>query len=67
MDSLVIEGGIPLRGNVIISGAKNSALPIMTASLLTNKINISNVPKLTDISVMKKLLMGLGSIINTIE
>ncbi|MDR0296860.1 MAG: UDP-N-acetylglucosamine 1-carboxyvinyltransferase [Rickettsia sp.] len=63
MDSLIIKGGIPLEGNISISGAKNAALPIMTAALLTDKLSINNIPKLTDILTMKKLLENLGSVV----
>ena len=61
MDKIEIIGGVPLRGRIKISGAKNSALPIMAASLLTeNKMSISNVPELSDISSMIKLLKSLN-------
>lgn len=66
MDSLIIKGGIPLKGNINISGAKNSALPIMAASLLTNKLIITNVPSLTDITTMQSLLQAVGSNITPI-
>ncbi|MFP3017489.1 MAG: UDP-N-acetylglucosamine 1-carboxyvinyltransferase, partial [Candidatus Tisiphia sp.] len=67
MDSLIIKGGIPLEGSISISGAKNSALPIMTAALLTDKFSINNVPKLTDILTMKKLLENLGSVVTVTD
>jgi len=67
MDSLIIKGGLPLIGNVNISGAKNAALPIMAASLLTDKMQVSNVPKLTDITTMKRLLENFGSILTVTE
>lgn len=67
MDSLIIKGGIPLEGSISISGAKNSALPIMTAALLTDKLSINNIPKLTDILTMKKLLENLGSVITVTD
>lgn len=67
MDSLIIRGGKPLKGNINISGAKNAALPIMAAALLTNNLTISNVPKLTDIFTMKRLLQNHGSIIKVTE
>ncbi len=61
MDKIEIIGGKPLNGTVKISGAKNSALPIMAASLLTNKkISISNVPDLLDINSMIQLLRSLN-------
>ncbi|KAJ6645122.1 UDP-N-acetylglucosamine 1-carboxyvinyltransferase [Pseudolycoriella hygida] len=67
MDSLIIKGGIPLEGNISISGAKNAALPIMTTALLTDKLSINNIPKLTDILTMKKLLENLGSIVTVTD
>ena len=61
MDKLVIEGGIPLKGDVAISGAKNAALPILTAVLLTDEpLHVDNVPHLRDVSTMLNLLMQMG-------
>lgn len=61
MQKLVIQGGIPLRGEVHISGAKNAALPIMCASLLSaDTLQLSNVPDLHDIATMRKLLEQMG-------
>ncbi|MEW6170217.1 MAG: UDP-N-acetylglucosamine 1-carboxyvinyltransferase [Candidatus Omnitrophota bacterium] len=61
MDKLVIEGGIPLRGDIEISGAKNSVLPILAATLLTDEpCKITNVPDLRDVYSMLKLLQCLG-------
>ena len=61
MDKLVIEGGMPLAGTVAISGAKNAALPILTAALLTDEpLLIDNVPHLRDVSTMLNLLMQMG-------
>ena len=61
MDKLVIEGGVPLTGTVAISGAKNAALPILTAALLTDEpLLINNVPHLRDVSTMLNLLMQMG-------
>ncbi len=63
MDKLVIEGGKRLSGEVRISGAKNSALPIMAATLLTDQpCTIHNVPKLRDTLTMIKLLESLGKV-----
>lgn len=67
MDSLVITGGKALQGTVNVSGAKNAALPIMAASLLTDKLTLSNIPKLTDIVTMKDLLSKLGSKIDVLS
>jgi UDP-N-acetylglucosamine 1-carboxyvinyltransferase len=61
VDKLQIEGGIPLNGSVRISGAKNSALPIFAASLLTaESVSISNSPHLHDVTTMIELLACLG-------
>ncbi|MEK0081707.1 UDP-N-acetylglucosamine 1-carboxyvinyltransferase [Benzoatithermus flavus] len=61
MDRILIRGGVPLRGTVEISGAKNAALPIMAASLLTNEpLQLHNVPDLADIASMQRLLQHLG-------
>ena len=62
MDKLIIEGGVPLKGEVNISGAKNSVLPIMAASLLTGeRCKIHNVPNLKDVHTMIKILRSLGA------
>lgn len=62
MDKLIIHGGKKLDGEVIVSGAKNAALPIMAASLLAaHPIVISNVPHLKDVTTMMELLGRLGA------
>ncbi|MDD5245988.1 MAG: UDP-N-acetylglucosamine 1-carboxyvinyltransferase [Candidatus Omnitrophica bacterium] len=61
MDKLLIEGGVALRGEVTISGAKNSVLPIMAATLLTDDACIiKGVPDLRDTNTMCKILRCLG-------
>ena len=61
MDKLKITGGRALEGEVRISGAKNAALPIMCAALLTSKpLTLTNVPRLRDVSTMAKLLAQMG-------
>ncbi len=61
MEKIVIEGGVRLTGEVSISGAKNAALPIMAASMLSSGENIiSNTPELRDIKTMGHLLTRLG-------
>ncbi|HEY6280217.1 MAG TPA: UDP-N-acetylglucosamine 1-carboxyvinyltransferase [Burkholderiales bacterium] len=61
MDKLVIQGGAPLSGEVWISGAKNAALPILCASLLTYEpLKIENVPHLHDVTTMLNLLGQMG-------
>ena len=62
MDKLIINGGSPLQGDIIVSGAKNSALPIMAASvLMTENVTIANVPHLKDVTTMMELLGHLGA------
>ncbi len=61
MDKLAIVGGKPLDGEVRISGAKNSALPILAATLLADgPVTLRNVPKLNDIATTLKLLKRMG-------
>ena len=68
MDKLVIEGGVPLAGEIEISGAKNAALPILTAALLTAEpLTVSNVPNLRDVTTMLGLLGQMGVAISTDE
>jgi len=61
MDSIKIIGGSPLKGKIEIGGAKNAALPLMAAALLTDEqFSLSNVPTLSDITTMANLLVSLG-------
>ncbi len=61
MDKLRIEGGVPLEGEVRISGAKNAALPILCASLLTaGTLRVENVPHLRDVTTTLNLLGQMG-------
>jgi len=62
MKTMVIKGGKKLKGEVSVSGSKNAALPIMAAALLSSGASvIKNVPNLTDIRTMSKLLSMLGA------
>ena len=62
MDSLLIKGGVPLHGEVTISGAKNAVLPIMAATLLTSEpCVIRRVPDLSDVKFMGQILTSLGA------
>jgi UDP-N-acetylglucosamine 1-carboxyvinyltransferase len=62
MDKLVIHGGVPLSGEIRVSGAKNAALPLLCASLLTREpLTLSNVPRLNDVTTMLRLLAQLGA------
>jgi len=62
MESLIIKGGVPLHGEVTISGSKNAALPIMAATLLTDEpCVIRGVPDLSDTRFMAQILQSLGA------
>jgi UDP-N-acetylglucosamine 1-carboxyvinyltransferase len=68
VDKLVIEGGVPLSGEVRVSGAKNATLPILCASLLTTEpLVVTNVPHLRDVTTMLTLLGELGVAISVDE
>ncbi len=61
MQKLIIQGGVPLHGEITISGAKNAALPVLCAALLTEEsLKIKNVPVLQDIITMLSLLKQMG-------
>ena len=61
MDKLEIHGGIPLKGEIRIAGAKTSALPIMASTLLTtDTVKVGNLPHLYDITTMLELLGCMG-------
>ena len=61
MDKLIIDGGRPLEGRVAISGAKNAALPILAATILTaDTVRIENVPRLRDVTTVAGLLTQMG-------
>ncbi|HSG32392.1 MAG TPA: UDP-N-acetylglucosamine 1-carboxyvinyltransferase [Thermodesulfobacteriota bacterium] len=62
MEKLVIEGGNKLKGELVISGAKNSVLPLMASTILTSGVNtFTNVPDLADVRTMAELLTMLGA------
>ena len=68
MDKFLIRGGKALRGTVAVSGAKNSALPVMAASLLTaDKVVVHNIPKVRDLITLSKLLAFIGASVTTAE
>jgi UDP-N-acetylglucosamine 1-carboxyvinyltransferase len=65
MDKLVVNHSMNLKGDIRVSGAKNAALPIVCASLLTaDNLKLTNVPQLKDIFTLEKLLGGMGVKIN---
>jgi len=62
MAKIIIEKSVPLKGTVRISGAKNSALPLMAASLLSGRRTVlHNVPRLKDVDTMKEIMEGMGA------
>jgi UDP-N-acetylglucosamine 1-carboxyvinyltransferase len=68
MDKFVIKGEKALHGSVAISGAKNSALPVMAAALLTTEtVSVHNIPKVRDLITMSKLLAFMGARVSITE
>jgi UDP-N-acetylglucosamine 1-carboxyvinyltransferase len=68
MDKFLIKGGKALRGRVAVSGAKNSALPVMAAALLTaEKVTLHNIPKVRDLITMSKLLAFMDARVSVAE
>lgn len=68
MGKILIEGGTPLKGEVEIGGFKNAAVAIIPAAILAGeKCTIENLPKISDVDVLKKLLTALGVIVNQVN
>lgn len=68
MDSIIIEGGASLEGKIYISGSKNASLPIMAAALLMDTpVILNNIPILSDIYTMQKLLISHGCSVYAVE
>ena len=68
MDKLLIRGGNALHGEVLISGAKNAALPELCAALLTDQsVTLVNVPQLQDVATMLKLIRNMGVAADRLE
>ena len=62
MDKFLIKGPCKIKGQVLISGSKNAALPILASTILFDKtVTIKNLPRVRDIDTMLKLLKSLGS------
>ena len=62
MSTLLIEGGHRLQGGVAVEGNKNAALPLLAACLLTeDECVLTNVPRISDVEVMARLLLDLGA------
>src|SRR5688572_13842632 len=68
MEEFVIEGGIPLRGEVTPSGNKNAALPLLAACLLTEEpVTLKNIPQIRDVLAMRKLIESVGAQIDELD
>jgi UDP-N-acetylglucosamine 1-carboxyvinyltransferase len=68
MDKFIIEGGVPLKGEVTPAGNKNAALPLVAASLLTKEpVVLRNVPHIQDVLVMRKLIESLGVTVEDLD
>ena len=62
MDKFVVKGGVPLRGKVETGGAKNSALPALAATLLTDQpVVLRRIPHVRDVRTMQRLLVDIGA------
>lgn len=68
MDSIVVTGGAPLSGQIQIAGAKNAALALMPATLLSEEpLTLTNAPRLSDIATMTQLLQSLGAEVTALQ
>ncbi|MFN8460448.1 MAG: hypothetical protein U0X93_01560 [Anaerolineales bacterium] len=68
MEKFVIEGGVPLKGEVTPSGNKNAALPLLAACLLTDEpVVLKNIPQIQDVKVMRKLIESAGASVDELD
>lgn len=68
MQKFIIEGGVPTRGEVLPSGNKNAALPLLAASLLAEEpVILRNIPRIQDVEVMRKLIESLGAQVDDVD
>ena len=68
MDKYVIKGGTPLVGEVEIGGAKNAALAILTAAIMTDEpVTIDNIPDVSDINVLLEAISVIGATVDRID
>lgn len=68
MEKFVIEGGVPINGEVTAAGNKNAALPLLAACLLTDEpITLRNIPQIRDVSVMRDLIESLGAQVEDLD
>jgi UDP-N-acetylglucosamine 1-carboxyvinyltransferase len=68
MEEFVIDGGVPLRGEITPSGNKNAALPLLAACLLTEEpVVLGNIPQIRDVLAMRKLIENLGAQVEDVD
>ncbi|MCL4272101.1 MAG: UDP-N-acetylglucosamine 1-carboxyvinyltransferase [Anaerolineales bacterium] len=68
MEEFIIEGGVPLHGEVLPSGNKNAALPLLAACLLTDEpVVLHNVPQIRDVLAMRRLIESIGSVVEELD
>src|SRR5258707_5316307 len=68
MARFIVEGGTPLRGEITAKGNKNSALPLIAASLLTNEpVILRNLPRIRDVTAMLEIVAGLGATVDRLD
>jgi len=68
MEKFVIEGGVPIKGEVVPAGNKNAALPLVAACLLTGEpVILRNIPRIQDVLVMRKLIESLGAVVEDLD
>ena len=68
MDSIIVRGGRPLKGQISIAGAKNACLTLMPATLLSEEpLTLTNAPRLSDIATMTQLLQSLGAEVSALQ
>ena len=68
MEKFVIEGGVPIHGEVVPAGNKNAALPLVAACLLTQEpVLLRNIPQIQDVNVMRKLIESLGADVEELD
>src|SRR5260221_11348002 len=68
MARFIVEGGTPLRGEITAKGNKNSALPLIAASLLTGEpVILRNLPRIRDVTAMLEIVAGLGATVDRLD
>ena len=68
MDQFIVRGGVPLQGEITVSGSKNSALPALAACLLTEEpVHLNGIPQVRDIRTMQQLLAHTGAEVEAVE